>query len=114
VDATVPSPGGPLLCGQVVAGRALCGESRAADLWVNVPFNLLPTTAEVIVPIEVTITIDATGYLNLLGGVIHVNPVLMPFVCIDLDLDAITCTPLDLTPVSAEALDLDPVLCEAA
>lgn len=106
MDATIPEPGGPLLCGQVVSGQAICGQDRVADDWVSFPMQMLSTTAEVIVPIDLTIVIEDTGYLTLFGGVAHVNPVLMPFACLDLDLALVTCTPLDLALVAPEDLDL--------
>jgi len=79
MDARIPSPGGPTICGQVVCGQAICGEVRVPDSYID--------------------------YVLELGGVagVRVNPVLQPFVCLDLDLGAVTCTPLDLEPLECEA-----------
>jgi hypothetical protein len=125
-DVLVPSPGGPLLCGQAFSGQRLCGEVAPADTWTSFALNLsggtvLISTAITLRPtqlsliltggpvpltLENTLRLADSPPLQLLGGKVHVNPVLMPEVCDDLALAALLCTDLDLAALACTDLDL--------
>jgi hypothetical protein len=67
VNVTIPEPGGPLLCGQILTGQGICGQPRAADAWTSYALDLIDGNAEVLVtaPVDAPVTVEITGSLDL-------------------------------------------------
>lgn len=101
ISVTIPSPGGPVLCGEHLCGTVICGEVLDAEEFSNLALALDadPAVVTTTTSTNITIVVAATGVLELDSGQAIVNPVLMPLVCVDIDLDEITCTSLDLDPL---------------
>jgi len=130
-DTLVPDPGGPFLCGQRLCGQRLCGEPTVADDWIPLPIHLWGETVLVISGVTirpVQLSLILTGGtvpltlenilrpadsppLKLLGGKVHVNPLLMPSICDDLVLVAVGCDDLVLVAAGCEPLELEESVC---
>lgn len=112
-NVIIPEPfTGDAICGKVICGvpPTLCGQGVRGDNYFD--FRLDLDGAQVTLTLEELLVLGDSAALDLDGGPVIVNPVLMPFECLDLDLEAITCTDLDLATIACEPLDVTPLASE--
>jgi len=102
-NVIIPEPfTGDAICGKVICGvpPVLCGQNNKGDHYLDYAVDLDGGAVQLFIDVNFLIQVEDVIPLELDGGEhVIVNPVLMPFDCLDLDLAPIVCTPLEPEPL---------------